>query len=513
MNLNKNAKLIYLTDYYSLNEITEHNLKWLLESNKLNEQFNFELDSRHHFSIKYEGNFLKYSHIIENYLDKKIKENFKNEDKITFNQLVNLGFNVHQTFEENIYYGENAIFTHLKSKAYSPEYIKFLINNNFDINNQDSSGKTLLLTAIFNQSHPILIKVLMMFGANPYIKDDANLDVFDYLKIFNVENIYQNALSFEEDYNYDFIHIINEKEFELKLEQGIENIDLTFRLQNLFKDENIFDEYIQAFKEQNREKQETLLTDYLLIPQELKKRMQLNEVFLNARQYAQEKKLDNFISLTKKNLNNLLSYNDPIINEFILKENIFQLLSQESNAFQILNESDENSSSPIFKIISSKNKELIKSFFNLNIDLINLNQKTDNGATIAKKLLYCLQDEAFAYYEKYPQLLDVLDNDGTNLLSHVVKKSKYNIAKKLLQISPYTFNQKDHYGLQAKDYIESIAYEYFTSEDWNNDIDIDKKMYADFQLAKDNLKVDFEKSFLFLTTQSNMKSKEKILKL
>jgi ankyrin repeat protein len=518
MNLNQNAKLIYLNQYYGWKDLTNKNVKWLLESNKfLNEQLDFTMDEKTHFSTILSSNhtnLMQYNHIVENYLDKTIKENFQLKDQAIFNQLVKIGFNVNQIFEESIYYGENAIFTHLKSKAYCSEYIKFLISNNFDINNQDSSGKTLLHHAVFNKAHPIMIKVLMMFGANPYIKDDANLDIFDYIKIFNVENIYQNALSYEEDYNFEFTHLVNAQEFKFELQKGIENHHLSFNIQSFFQDQTMFDLFMTSLKEKDKNTEETLLMQYLLLPKEIEKRKVLNNIFLNIRNFALNEDGENFIISVKDNLNIALSYNDEIINNFIIKENIFQKITQDKNAYSILNEKDEYSSTPLFKIISSKNKDLIQSFFNLDSKLINFNQKTNNGATIAKKLLYCLQDEAIYYYEKFPQLLNVVDNDGSNLLSHTMKQSKYHIAKKLLSIDISTFNQKDDYGFQAKDYIDLIASKYFINDGWREqDIEIDAKMYADFQLVKDKLRIDFENFYLFLNTKANDKSKNKIIKV
>lgn len=511
MNLNKNAKLIYLHHYYNYNDVKEIQLKELLSSNKFKTDiFPFQL-SEENFSRKDANNEFIYHHIIEQYLDKKIKENFKPEDENLFSDVVKLGFNINQIFEDDIFYGASALFNHLKTKPYSPTYINFLIKNNFDINAQDSSGKTLLLHAILNKSHPILVKILMMFGSNPYIKDDANLDVFDYVKMYQVENIYNNALSFTEDYNYNFLNESNQDEYILMMQDNVNSIHMSFSIQNLFDSKEKFDEYMNYVYKQDKINQELLLKNYLLIDSILDERKEISSIFIKAKAFIQTQDCNSFIDLAFENLNSLLSYHDPDIDNFIIKENIIKKLSQLPNAKEVLNKKDKNGSSPLFKAISSKNEDLINVFFELNsFNIIDLNQKTPNGATIAKKLLYTLNEKALKIFEDIPQLIATTDNDGTNLIGHVMKKSKYNIAKRLLSINPDAYHNKDDYGLSASDYISVIANNYFWTDGWQ---DVNSEFDLDLNVFKNTLKSDFETTYLLNVTENKDMLKRKKIKL
>lgn len=511
-----NAKLIYLIHYYSWQALTDNNLKWLLSSNKfLDPNENYILNEHTHFSSTENSDEVNYSHIVEHYLDVKIKEKFNVKDEQLITEVINLGFNVNQIFEESFFYGENAIYTHLKSQAHSPEYILFLIKNNFDINQTDSSGKTLIINAVLNKSHPILIKMLMMLGANPYISDNANMDVFDYVKLYQIEEIYENALSFTESYHFNFIHTNQKNEFSLVLQENTELIHLNFDSQELFQDREVFCQYINLVKEKEEGKQEVLLKENLLNSKLLERRLESHKIFLELREFAKNNKIPQFINLFKENINEMLSYHDPIIDNTLIKEKVFDQIAQHKDAYELINQIDEYGSIPALKVLSSKNLELIDDFFKLyEKQLINLTHKTPNGSTIAKKMIYCLQNDALKYYETMPELLLVKDNDGTNLLNHAMKKSKYGIAKKLLEINPHAFNELDDYGFNTSAYIDLIACQYFWSTTWpNQDMEFNSEMYLNFNLVKTKLKNDFENHYLSLITSSQKNKDNKKIKI
>jgi ankyrin repeat protein len=60
--------------------------------------------------------------------------------------------------------------------------IKLLLRHGVNINNQDKNGFTaLIMQCIYNSSLLIIIKTLLIHGANQYIKNGNNIAVFDYM--------------------------------------------------------------------------------------------------------------------------------------------------------------------------------------------------------------------------------------------------------------------------------------------------------------------------------------------